>query len=95
MPGEIGGGGRLTDRVSEALLVLLLKDRVLTAPPRLVSDRSMNTWHLYVDAAYEDGKAGVGGILTTASGTRVGYFSESLDTATLEVINQRGSKKPI
>ena len=50
------GGGFLSDRLSEALVVL--KDGVLSAPPRLVSDRSKHTFHLYVDASREDGPAG-------------------------------------
>ena len=87
------GGGSLSDRLSESLHIL--KDRVLTAPPRLVTDRSMHTFHLYVDASHEDSGSGVGGILTTSSGVRIGYFSEVLDDETLAILNQHGSKNPI
>ena len=48
-----------------------------------------------MDASHEDGKAGLGGILMTSSGVRIGYFSEDLSGDVLNVLNQYGSQNPI
>ena len=55
----------------------------------------MHTFLLCVDASHEDSGSGVGGILTTSSSVRVGYFSENPDEETIAMLNQHGSKNLI
>ena len=55
----------------------------------------MHTFHLCGDASHEDSGSGVGSILTTSSGVRIGYFSENLDDETIAVLNQHGRTNPI
>ena len=88
-----GGGGKLGPGALSALS--FLKEHVSSAPARCITDRSVFTWHLYVDASNDDSKSGIGGILISETGSFIGHFSEYLDEPTLEDLNTSGSENPI
>ena len=68
------GAGYLDDEARSTLLTL--RDRILHAPSRCVSQNLCNTMHLYVDASCEKRKVGLGGVLVNETGTKIGFFSE-------------------
>ena len=87
------GGGKLGPGTLSALF--FLKEHVSSAPARCITDRSVFTWHLYVDASNDDSKSGIGGILISETGSFIGHFSEYLDEPTLADLNTSGSENPI
>ena len=56
--------------------LLFLRDRFLEGPPRAPSANVLHLWHVYVDASCDNDWIGLGGVLISDSGARVGYFSE-------------------
>ena len=93
------GGGALDERTLEALS--FLRDRVLTSPPRLISNNLTCTWHLYVDASHEPTTAnpgevaGIGGILYNQFANPTGHFSEWISKDDVARIGREGSENPI
>ena len=58
-------------------LISFLKDRVLTAPPLLVTPSSLETWIIFTDGACEglERRVGsIGGVLVSPTGVLVSYF---------------------
>ena len=74
--------------------LLFLRDRFLEGPPRALSANILHLWHVYVDASCDNDKIGLGGVLISDTGVRVGYFSEWA-TAELRQLVGPNSKNPI
>ena len=74
--------------------LLFLRDSFLEGPPRALSANILHLWHVYVDASCDNDKIGLGGVLISDTGVRVGYFSEWA-TAELRQLVGPSSKNPI
>ena len=87
-----GGGGRLHDSVTSALLHL--RDIMLESRPRRIDGNITSVFHLFVDAAHETTWSGLGGVLINERGNPVGYFSEEITGSTLGEFKAK-SENPI
>lgn len=77
-------------------LLSFLKDRVLTAPPLLVTPSTLETWIVFTDGACEgmDTRVGsIGGVLVSPAGTLVSYFGAKVPEWIME--HMEYSQNPI
>ncbi len=60
--------------------LVLMKDRVLNAPPVMVRPQQLDTWCIFTDGACEaaDRTGGVGGVIMSPDGRLVGHFASSV-----------------
>ena len=63
--------------------LLLLRERVLVAPPVVVRPQQLDTWCIFTDRACEasDSTGGVGGVIVSPNGRLVGHFSNAVPRA--------------
>ena len=90
------GGSSMDHDLQEALL--FLKDRVVGAPPRLISARRASAWYIFTDAAHGDGPShacGLGGVLVAPDGKPIRVFNHSFDDDFLGDLNFRDVQSPI
>ena len=74
--------------------LLFLRDKFLEGPPRSLSANVLHLWHVYVDASCDDGRIGLGGVLISDNGTKIGHFSEWATPELRQLIGP-DSKNPI
>ena len=67
----------LDESLSRALEVILL--RIQAATPLELSAQSTDTFFIFTDGAFEDGKGSIGGILYDASGRPLEFFALELE----------------
>eukprot|EP00435_Cladocopium_sp_Y103_P067161 s1265_g29.t1 len=67
--------------------LLFLRNRVITGEPRKVLSEVGRVFHLYTDASFEDGAAGLGGVLINDCGEILSFFSEQVSPATVDLLN--------
>ena len=91
---EKGGRSKLDSSIQSSLL--LLRDRVLSAPPLKIGKPLTTTWIVFTDGACSpDEKMGsVGGLLIAPNGTCSCYFSEAVPSTVLDSMFKL-SKNPI
>ncbi|CAE7235380.1 unnamed protein product [Symbiodinium sp. CCMP2592] len=90
-------GGSAMDSDLQAALTFL-KDRVVGAPPRVISARRENAWFIFTDAAYNDGQAnscGLGGVLVAPDGKPIRFFSCLFNDDALEGLRFGDVQSPI
>ena len=71
-----------------------LRSIVATGPDRVLSGVSCLTFPVLTDASYEDGNAGLGGILIGPSGKPMQYFSYFLSTEELQALEAQEKNNP-
>eukprot|EP00435_Cladocopium_sp_Y103_P069804 s179_g34.t1 len=67
--------------------LLFLRNRVITGGPRRVLSEIGRVFHLYTDACYEDGSAGIGGVLIDDHGNVLSFFSEQIPSEVVALRN--------
>ncbi|CAE7836630.1 unnamed protein product [Symbiodinium sp. CCMP2592] len=90
-------GGSAMDSDLQAALTFL-KDRVVGAPPRVISARRENAWFIFTDAAYGDGQTnscGLGGVLVAPDGKPIRFFSCLFNDDALEGLRFGDVQSPI
>ena len=81
---------RIKDDLGETLL--FLRDRVVLWSPRVLKATDRVCVHLYIDASYEEGNAGVGDILYSSHGLMLRWFSETASQSCLDDVKQPEQK---
>ncbi|CAE7512822.1 ubiad1 [Symbiodinium sp. CCMP2592] len=74
--------------------LLFLRDSFLEGPPRALSANVLHLWHVYVDASCDNDRIGLGGVLISDNGTKVGHFSEWASSELRHLVGPE-SKNPI
>ena len=77
-----GDQNSLDESLSRALEVILL--RIQAATPLELSAQSADTFFIFTDGAFEDGKGSIGGILYDASGKPLDFFALELEPEAME-----------
>ena len=91
---ERGGRKRLDDTLRKNLL--LLRDRVLSAPPITIGRQMCDTWIIFTDGACspENKEGSIGGLIISPCGVCHSYFSEAVPEKVLTEFF-KFSKNPI
>ena len=71
---------------------IFIRNRILVSEPRKVFTEPGAVYHVYTDASYEDGKAGLGGVLFDGLGNMLSYFSCELDEVFAGRLNPENKK---
>ena len=69
-----------------------IRDRILTPEPRKILAERGKVYHLYTDASYENGRAGLGGVLYDEAGSMLSFYSCELDESLTTRLNPEGKK---
>eukprot|EP00435_Cladocopium_sp_Y103_P025259 s2284_g6.t1 len=67
--------------------LLFLRNRVIAGGPRRVLSEVGRVFHLYTDACFEDGSAGIGGVLIDDHGNVLSFFSEQISSEVVALLN--------
>lgn len=81
---------RVDDELRRSLI--FLRDRVLTSSPRIVNCCHKGVRHIYTDACFEPGLAGLGGLAYDGDGIVLGYFSYAMPSDLVELIKKQGQE---
>lgn len=88
------GRQTLSSRTSKSLSEV--KDLLLKNAPRKIEALQVEVVHIYVDASFDRQKySGLGGMVVDMSGKTLFFFSEAVDSATLDDIMSKGQKTVI
>lgn len=88
------GRQTLSSRTSKSLSEV--KDLLLKNAPRKIEALQAEVVHIYVDASFDRQKySGRGGMVVDMSGKTLFFFSEAVDSATLDDIMSKGQKTVI
>ncbi|CAE6949411.1 unnamed protein product [Symbiodinium sp. CCMP2456] len=93
---EFIGGSAVDDDLCDALR--FLRDRVVGAPPRVISARRENTWFLFTDASYEvdaEHPCGIGAVLVASDGKPIRCFGLEFRSDLLDPIKFSENNSPI
>ena len=87
---HVTGRSKLDDETRSSLC--FIRDRVLTPDPRQILSEQGKVYHIYTDASYENGRAGLGGVLYNSEGSMLSFFSCELNEALTAQLNPEGKK---
>ena len=57
------------------------RECVIYGAPKCIDANMQCTWHIYADASYDDRRCGLGGVIASMAGDKIGYFSKKAPTS--------------